>query len=592
VPLKLVVSNLISPFRLQDFSNNHGAIIMLDYYDEENNDQELVVTFEKCRFHENRYFGYGSQTSLIVGNNEKNRIVIQSTVFNNNDMTWNNTSVESTTHLIESLGPTIIEQSCFMSNPVVGSSVVVYGNEFRSSRIYTSASSGRECDFASIYETYDQFKSRRPLCVAATLPTCDLEVEIGDQIDENATIVNQYVPFAIGAMDYDLATESDSVFQGGCTKELGIQEKGPDAQNNADGVCKEYGGCFISHTVAGEQVWYRFGHYQANEDANGSVYVDITVRMSSDRPKLVQLDLLYEEENDIAESWVFETEDAEFDRYQEYTWESVPLRGNEPIHTLVVTFIDGMVNFCMIKATYSAVPSDSGLESETSPTDDGFQIVPSQNSSPSINEETLSPSISEWPPPSSSPISASEHENDPPLHFSFTTPSSQTDAEYAITVPGLYSALYFTEESLSDDVNGLVGDCPSRSDSMVHAWLTSDLVCGEATNEYGSPCFLGVTTPGKWIDYDFSKDPSNEELSVSIRISSPKTEPLELFIYSKSSDVPLEAFWGLSPGLGDEAIRFSTYMVWNGIKLGSDSNYRLRVVFPNGGVKLCAVGFL
>jgi hypothetical protein len=569
---------------------------MLDYYDTEDTDKELVVTFERCRFHDNRYYGYGSQTSLIVGNNEQNSLLIQDTMFDNNDMTWNNTLAESTTHLIESLGPTIIETSCFKINPVVGSIVVVYGNEFQSARIYSSTGVGRECAFASVYKTYDQFKSRSPLCVAATKSTCDLDADIETHMGENATIVNQYVPFAIGALDYDFAKESDTVLEGGCSKEPGIKETGPDAQNNVDDVCKEYGGCSISHAVAGEQVWYRFAHFEANKQPDGLVYVDITVRMSSDRSKLVQLDLLYEEENDISESWIFETEDAKFDRYEEYTWERVRLRGNEPVHTLVVTFIDGMVNFCMVKVTYSIVPSDSGLESEMTPNDanetDSFFIVPSQpsQSSETTIQSTSPPSKMEIPPSNSFQISSPNNGNEAPAQFSPTSPSSVPAS--TMTVPGLYSALYFTDQSSSDEVNGSGGDCPSRPDSFIDSWLTSDLVCAEATNKYGTPCFVEGTTPGKWLAYDFSKDPLKEELSISIRISSPKTEPLEIFLYSNSTDVPLEAFWGLSPGLDEEEIRFSTYMVWDKIKLGSGINYSLRVVFPNGGIKLCAVGFL
>ncbi|KAG7374205.1 hypothetical protein IV203_013300 [Nitzschia inconspicua] len=369
----------------RDFTNTHDALIMLDYYDVDNPDEELVVTFENCRFHENRYFGYGSRTALIVGNSEQNRLVVQGTIFKNNNMTWNNTSPESTTHLIESLGPTILEENCFLSNSVVGSTVVVYGNEFRSTRIYSAGSAGQECAFASVYESYDQFKSRSPLCVAATKEICDLDVGLEVPMDDNATIVRRYVPFAIGAMDYDLAKDSDLVFEGGCTKGPKLnKEDGMDAQNNVDDVCKEYGGCFISHTTPGEQVLYRFGHYDTNEDADGLVYVDIIVRMASAQPKLVQLDLLYEAENDTADSWIFETGGGGFSTYEEYTWEKLPLRGYEPVHSLVVTFLDGMVNFCMIRASYSVIEVDLGSERTSSPTNTSqtgnLQIVASEPS--------------------------------------------------------------------------------------------------------------------------------------------------------------------------------------------------------------------
>jgi hypothetical protein len=65
---------------------------MLDYYEYDRND-ELVVTFDKCHFRDNRYFGFGSQTSLIMGTSDQNRMKITNTVFSNNNMKWNTTSV-------------------------------------------------------------------------------------------------------------------------------------------------------------------------------------------------------------------------------------------------------------------------------------------------------------------------------------------------------------------------------------------------------------------------------------------------------------------------------------------------------------------
>ncbi len=63
----------------------------MDYYDDDNRDNELVVQFENCRFHANRYFGKGAQTSLVMASSNQNRIFVNQTVFDNNDMTYNNT---------------------------------------------------------------------------------------------------------------------------------------------------------------------------------------------------------------------------------------------------------------------------------------------------------------------------------------------------------------------------------------------------------------------------------------------------------------------------------------------------------------------
>ena len=47
---------------------------------------ELVVTFENCRFRDNGYFGVGAMTSIIVGQSDQNRIIVQGTMFENNNM--------------------------------------------------------------------------------------------------------------------------------------------------------------------------------------------------------------------------------------------------------------------------------------------------------------------------------------------------------------------------------------------------------------------------------------------------------------------------------------------------------------------------
>lgn len=42
---------------------------------------------------DNKYFGYGAQTALVVANSDQNRMVFRRTVFDNNNMEFNNTSV-------------------------------------------------------------------------------------------------------------------------------------------------------------------------------------------------------------------------------------------------------------------------------------------------------------------------------------------------------------------------------------------------------------------------------------------------------------------------------------------------------------------
>jgi hypothetical protein len=65
---------------------------MLDYFDAYSSD-ELVVTFQDCLFHNNRYLGSDAYSALIFGNSEQNRLVLERTVFESNNMIFNNTQV-------------------------------------------------------------------------------------------------------------------------------------------------------------------------------------------------------------------------------------------------------------------------------------------------------------------------------------------------------------------------------------------------------------------------------------------------------------------------------------------------------------------
>lgn len=152
---------------------NSSVPIMLDYYDASNPSEELVTTFLDCDFRDNRYFGRGSQSSLIYGNGVQNRIEIESTVFENNDMVWNNTRPDTHSYIIESLGPVNIKKTCFKDNLVGTSDVVVFGNTLQNDLNFVSNSSGTLCPFSSVFENMEQFESFTPKCVEATSASCD-----------------------------------------------------------------------------------------------------------------------------------------------------------------------------------------------------------------------------------------------------------------------------------------------------------------------------------------------------------------------------------------------------------------------------------
>ena len=66
---------------------------MFDYFDGDEPDNQLVVSFVECEFRDNRYFGIGSQNALIYGNSNQNVISISKSLFERNDMVFNNTRV-------------------------------------------------------------------------------------------------------------------------------------------------------------------------------------------------------------------------------------------------------------------------------------------------------------------------------------------------------------------------------------------------------------------------------------------------------------------------------------------------------------------
>ena len=78
--------------------------------------------------------------------------------------------------LIETLGPTCIDRSCFVDNLVGSSDIAVFGNSLISSQAHISNSSGNLCNFASSFENLQQFKSFKPLCIEAVEDKCNFEL--------------------------------------------------------------------------------------------------------------------------------------------------------------------------------------------------------------------------------------------------------------------------------------------------------------------------------------------------------------------------------------------------------------------------------
>jgi len=67
--------------------------VFLDYFDAASSTSTLTVTFRRCDFVDNTYFGLPAQPALIVGNSLQNHLEFYDCNFERNDMTFNNTMV-------------------------------------------------------------------------------------------------------------------------------------------------------------------------------------------------------------------------------------------------------------------------------------------------------------------------------------------------------------------------------------------------------------------------------------------------------------------------------------------------------------------
>jgi hypothetical protein len=152
------------------------APIMLDYFDALAPTKELVVTFQNCVFQNNRYFGREAYAALIFANSNQNRLIVERSTFQNNDMVYNNTMNGTDSFLIESLGPTCIDRTCFINNLVGASDVTIFGDILFTSQVHISNSTGALCDFASSFQSLQQYYDMTPLCISAMEVTCTYDL--------------------------------------------------------------------------------------------------------------------------------------------------------------------------------------------------------------------------------------------------------------------------------------------------------------------------------------------------------------------------------------------------------------------------------
>mmetsp|Transcript_36422 Transcript_36422/g.40944 ORF Transcript_36422/g.40944 Transcript_36422/m.40944 type:complete len:696 (+) Transcript_36422:167-2254(+) len=516
--------------------------IILDYYDSFAKDTMLIVSFQDCRFHDNQFSGLGAKTALIVGNSEQNKLVFERTVFDNNNMQKNNLSLASRTHLIESLGPVVIENSCFVNNQVAAANVAIYGNRLSASDVvHVNDMGGSLCQFASVFKNYQQYQSLKPSCIPIDSSKVICNHLPSGRIPTPIKPVNQYVPFSINALQYDLVFENEySILEGGCNRE-GIRPINvADAQNNEDSVCLNSGGCHISHSSSGEYLVYRFAHDKYFESINDELSVDVAVRVSSARRKEFRLELLYNEQVEASQNLY--SEGLGYNEYTTITWLNIPLIIEEPVHSIRFWFVQGNINFCAISVVYNKqkIQMSTPLFPLAAPTPTPVQVLPID--------------------------------------------------DYKVVIPGIYSAMYYSDTDSFDKTMIHQGNCPFRKDSSIDAKINDDFICKQSIIDYnGEYCNIAFTEKNEYLFYDFRKEADQQFVKVSIRVASKRKRSIRVELYSSDRMVLLGSKVVKTRGTNSWNT-YDTLVIWDQINIGNEKVFKMKIKFLEGKVNLCSFG--
>uniref|UniRef100_A0A7S4AXB1 Right handed beta helix domain-containing protein n=1 Tax=Pseudo-nitzschia australis TaxID=44445 RepID=A0A7S4AXB1_9STRA len=670
--------------------------IMLDYFDNFGREEMLTVSFEDCKFHNNQYFGYGAQTALVTGNSKQNKMTFARTVFLNNDMENNISSAGTRTHLIESLGEVSIQNSCFVNNKVAAANIAVYDSMFTSSEVvHANDKGGSLCQYASVFENYKQYQSLKPSCIPidSSKTVCDLDIDLPtDRIEP----VNHYVPFTINALEYDSSFEKDhSRLEGGCNRLGFLPTDGPDAQNTNDPICLDFGGCHVSHSVAGEYLVYRFAHSKG-ADVNGQVFVDISVRVASYSEKKILLELMYDKR--VETKKILSSEGLGYQKFSTITWRNVPLKAEEPVHSIRFWFVDGNINFCAIGVEFSgqtlppptpvptskpdvlpgpipkippiiwqALDYDTAYERSPNKSEGGCNNrgdgVDAQTTTDNtcINRDHSKCNIGWWAPDeyliyqftipqggsgmyniraraatrrsnryikmdlttknretlwNSTSLSVPKHGkqnfNDifwnsvflEPNQYSLKLKSSGNtnlcsvavllsdtssgpdpdDDNSKVVVPGIYSAMYYSDADFFDTTTANRGNCPFRKDTPIDAKINNDSTCKQSKTNFNGHCNIAFTAPNEYLVYDFKA--KQDSIKVSLRVASKRKKKIHVELYSSNMVLLEEKV--VSTLASNSWNGYHTLVVWDQIGIGNEETFKMKITFLQGQVNLCS----
>jgi hypothetical protein len=132
------------------------------------------VSFLDCLFQKNRYAGTPAQPAVIVGNGRQNRIIVDRTKFQGNDMIFNNSDPSGNSMLIETSGPITVTGSCFVQNSIGFAPIVTYGagESIFVDNLVGNVTLNSRCQLAAQFVTETEFLAGSPQCESATSDKC------------------------------------------------------------------------------------------------------------------------------------------------------------------------------------------------------------------------------------------------------------------------------------------------------------------------------------------------------------------------------------------------------------------------------------
>eukprot|EP00751_Fragilariopsis_kerguelensis_P022079 CAMPEP_0170897126 /NCGR_PEP_ID=MMETSP0734-20130129/45238_1 /TAXON_ID=186038 /ORGANISM="Fragilariopsis kerguelensis, Strain L26-C5" /LENGTH=754 /DNA_ID=CAMNT_0011289567 /DNA_START=50 /DNA_END=2315 /DNA_ORIENTATION=+ len=378
--------------------------------------------------------------------------------------------------------------------------------------------------------------------IAGNTNMCSIEIRVkkdedgGGHIEDDDDYDDRTIPFAVNALEYEGAKELDDKVFGSCViGQPSIDE--PDAQTTkSDSACLKLGPCNIGFTKEDESVTYKF----KTTGLGGKTYVDIKVRVSSNKPKYFIMELLSGRKVEGIE--YFQTRGGGYDEYYDVIWSRVSIDTSYDDYTLVVSFTEGNMNMCSVSIDWSDKYPDN-------------RPTPAPYNKPLTRYPTKDPTPHQLPTPA-------PFHNTPKISPPITWSAFEYDYSYE-TSPGSYH-----------------GNChDSDRDDGVNGKYTEDKICNERDD---SVCFIGWTQPKDWLMYKFKIEIAGL-YNFRVRVAANSDDRKIKLLLTPDMRGP----FGKVIDIPDNGWRDFNDVIWKNVYLEKD-HYELQVYFVTGYVNLCS----